>query len=225
MHPSTLLTALSLLFIVAPSIEAVDDTRMLCLVNQFRAQNGKKPLGLDSRMNNAASNQSNHMAKTRTMTHTGQNGSTAGQRVKNAGVNWRGVAENVAEGYESEEQVMNAWKTSPGHRANLLGEYDMFGWSKVNNGRPYWTQTFATDGSGSKNIPNCNGANSPASSNPQAGGKGAGKSMDKNETKGPRNNNGGNSSKNDMNNGNSQNRGATKGRGNRRRQGNRNNSR
>jgi len=129
MFPSTLLASLSLVFLAAPYINA-DATTMLCLVNAARAENGKDPLGLDSRMVNAASKQSNYMQSIGEMTHTGKGGSDVGDRVKEAGLQWRSVAENVANNYTSEAEALKAWMNSPGHRANLLGPYTTFGfWS------------------------------------------------------------------------------------------------
>jgi len=44
-------------------------------------------------------------------------------------------------GQRSEAEVIAAWMNSPGHRANILGNFKLFGGAVVNN---YWTQTFAS---------------------------------------------------------------------------------
>src|ERR1041384_6572112 len=40
--------------------------------------------------------------------HTGLNGSTAGERIRNAGYNWTAYGENIAKGYSTEQAVMAA---------------------------------------------------------------------------------------------------------------------
>lgn len=54
--------------------------------------------------------------------HTGRDGSSAGDRASAAGYEWRYISENLASGYKSEGSVINAWMDSPGHRANMLDE-------------------------------------------------------------------------------------------------------
>jgi len=142
MHSSTLFTAISLLFFAASSVYA-DEQSMLALVNAARSKAGKGPLCLNGNLDNAASKQSQYQQKTGTMSHDGQGGSSPGDRVKEAGVNWQSVAENVAVGYQSEQALMEGWMQSPGHKANILGDYTMFGFSQSGD---YATQTFAKGG-------------------------------------------------------------------------------
>ncbi len=52
--------------------------------------------------------------------HTGADGSLIGQRVSQAGYNWRLVAENIAAGEAEGGAVVQQWIDSPGHRRNLL---------------------------------------------------------------------------------------------------------
>ncbi|KAM3096790.1 CAP domain-containing protein [Phormidesmis sp. 146-35] len=63
-----------------------------------------------------------------------------GERVRKAGYNWSGVAENIAKGQQTPEQVMSSWMNSPGHRANLLApQYQHLGVGYANR---FWTQVF-----------------------------------------------------------------------------------
>jgi len=177
MQPFTLLATLALVLLAVPSTFAAqpadDLTKMLCLVNAERSKNGLKPLGMDSRLNNASKNQSTYMARKRRMSHSGEGGSSPGDRVKKFGVKWKSVAENVAEGYTSIEKTMKAWMDSPGHRRNILGkDYTMFGSSVVKSGgKAYYTQDFANDGSPAKNIPSCDGSSTPSSDDTSSDGK------------------------------------------------------
>lgn len=52
---------------------------------------------------------------------------------------WSRAAENVASGY-APSAVVNAWMNSPGHRANILGDFTTIGIGYVNG---YATQVFA----------------------------------------------------------------------------------
>lgn len=93
---------------------------VLRAVNAFRKQHGLPPLHLEPRLTRAAQAHSDYMARNRVMSHTGAHRSDPGDRVSQAGYPWRSVAENVAAGQRSPEEVVRAWSHSPGHRANLL---------------------------------------------------------------------------------------------------------
>ena len=67
--------------------------------------------------------------------------------VRKEGLKDRGakiVGENVAFGYPTAEEVVNAWLNSPGHRANIEGNYTHsgFGVMQAPDGRYYFTQLF-----------------------------------------------------------------------------------
>lgn len=80
--------------------------------------------------------------------HTGSDGLTVGDRVRNAGYDWSAVGENIAAGQQTIDIVIAAWLNSPGHCANIMGSaYTEFGaasYSVVGSDYPiYWTQVFA----------------------------------------------------------------------------------
>ncbi|MGD8620224.1 MAG: CAP domain-containing protein [Gammaproteobacteria bacterium] len=81
--------------------------------------------------------------------HTGSDGLTVGDRVRNAGYDWFAVGENIAAGQETIETVMAAWLDSPGHCANIMRSvYTEFGAASYRvDGSDYpiyWTQVFAS---------------------------------------------------------------------------------
>jgi uncharacterized protein YkwD len=80
------------------------------------------------------------------LTHTGSDGSNAGQRITRAGFRWSSWAENIAVGYTSSSAVVWAWLNSPGHRANMLNP--RFRWMGVGiaygHGRTWWCVVFAS---------------------------------------------------------------------------------
>jgi len=90
------------------------------LINQYRKQNGLKPLKLNAELSNAAKNHSRDLAKWDRISHFGSDGSNPWDRVKRSGYNARLAAENVGTGQTTIEEVFKGWKESPGHNKNLL---------------------------------------------------------------------------------------------------------
>lgn len=125
--------------------------RVLELTNQFRAQNGVAPLQLNQELNAAALNHSTNMALQDFFSHTGKDGSSAGDRMRQVGYTSNAWGENIAAGYTTPEQVVQGWINSPGHRANLLnsrftelgvGYYNLTNDTGSVNYKNYWTQNF-----------------------------------------------------------------------------------
>jgi uncharacterized protein YkwD len=74
--------------------------------------------------------------------HTGLDGSNAGQRITLAGYTWAAYGENIAMGYSSEQAVMNGWLNSEGHCRNIMnGKFKEMGAGRDGN---YWTQDFGS---------------------------------------------------------------------------------
>lgn len=171
MFRSTLLFA-AFAILAAPATMAYSNSQMLCLVNSERAKQGLPAMGLDALLTRAAQAHSDDQARMNSMSHTGSDGSDPGKRVTRTGFNWRSVAENVAYGYPDSNTCMTAWMNSPGHRANILGNCEMFGSAVAYSGStPYYTQNFGTDSGGRRNVPRCDGSDSET---PSSGGGGGG---------------------------------------------------
>jgi len=80
------------------------------------------------------------MLDNKTMSHTGENKSTVGTRVRNAGYTAVAVGENIAHGYSTIESVMKGWMNSSGHRSNILRpQYIECGLAQVDD---YWCVVF-----------------------------------------------------------------------------------
>lgn len=119
---------------------------VVALTNQERARAGLPPLTIDAKLNEAAQNHSNDMARRGVLTHYGPNGESPGDRISAAGYDFRMWAENAAMGFRSAATVMNGWMNSPGHRANILNPSVTevgVGIAYTSSGSPYWTQVFA----------------------------------------------------------------------------------
>lgn len=119
---------------------------VIALTNAERAAAGLAPVAAQPQLMSAALVHSQDQATMRRMTHTGSDGSSAGDRIERAGFQWRTWAENVAMGYPTAESVMDGWVNSPGHRANILNPTMVhIGVAVVTggDGAPYWTMVLA----------------------------------------------------------------------------------
>ncbi|RUR12193.1 hypothetical protein ELY15_05865 [Legionella sp. km772] len=54
------------------------------------------------------------------------------------------AGENIAFGYRTAQEVVKGWLSSPGHRGNILGNYNFMGIgiARDGRGRIYFTQIF-----------------------------------------------------------------------------------
>jgi uncharacterized protein YkwD len=104
----------------ATPVMNANQQRVIELINVQRTARGLAPLVVNAKLNSAAMNHSIDMARNDFMSHSGSNGSTLGQRVTSAGYAWAFVAENIAAGYDTPDEVVAAWMDSSGHRANIL---------------------------------------------------------------------------------------------------------
>ena len=58
-------------------------------------------------------------------------------------VSYRGAGENIAWGQSTPQAVVTGWMNSPGHKANILGNYTHIGVGvEKSGGRYYWVQLF-----------------------------------------------------------------------------------
>jgi len=152
------LIGLILVSAAAQLVAAFDPSYMLCLVNQERGKSGLPNLGLDERLNQAAQQHCDFQAETDSMTHDGSSGDSPGTRMTQFGYNWVACAENISFGQSDEQECMQEWMASPGHRANILGDFTHFGAAVSNSGStPFYTQDFGNDGK-KYNFPACGGS-------------------------------------------------------------------
>ncbi|ETI34617.1 hypothetical protein F443_18907 [Phytophthora nicotianae P1569] len=140
---------------------------MLELVNEQRAANDLSSLCMNSKLLASALRHSNDMATNDFMAHNGSDGSTMEERITEAGFDWTAVGENVAADQETVSDVMTAWMDSSEHKANILGDYKMFGTAYAYNADStyihYWTQDFGTGDDES-----CEGSNSGSTTSSQS---------------------------------------------------------
>ncbi|KAJ2740327.1 hypothetical protein H4S06_006140, partial [Coemansia sp. BCRC 34490] len=114
---------------------------MLTQLNAIRASAGKAALTLSSELSAVAQKHSEYQSSARSMTHSDPSG-TLGSRLNALRVAWLGAAENIAWNQKDVSAVMDAWKNSAGHYANMIGDYTSVGFGVSNL---YWTQDFVKD--------------------------------------------------------------------------------
>ncbi len=119
----------------------------LSLINTFRAQNGAGPLEMSSTLTNSATWLSSDMATKNYFSHTDSLGRDLKTRLTSFGYTGSSIAENIAAGQSSAQDVFTAWQNSPGHRVNMLNPtYRVIGVGRVvQPGSPYttyWTTDF-----------------------------------------------------------------------------------
>lgn len=92
------------------------------ILNDERGELTLVPVQPDARLTDAAQTHAEDMADNNYLSHTGLDGSSVGDRALEAGYDYAFIAENIAQGFYSEEAVMAAWMNSPGHAANILDD-------------------------------------------------------------------------------------------------------
>jgi uncharacterized protein YkwD len=131
--------------------------RVLHLINDARSRArrcGRKkfhattPLRHAAALEHAARVHAEDMAARNFLGHVGSDESVPAGRVTQAGYSWASVAENVAAGQTTAEEVVNTWLASPGHCANLMDpRYSESGASRATNPDSeqvvHWVQVFA----------------------------------------------------------------------------------
>ncbi|MET8291620.1 sigma-70 family RNA polymerase sigma factor [Streptomyces sp. NPDC005132] len=131
----------------APKVAAAPATtvaQVVALVNKERATAGCGPLTEDAQLEKAAQAHSDDMAARNFFEHTNPDGADPGQRITAAGYRWSTYGENIAQGQQTPEAVMESWMNSPGHRANILNcAFKNIGVGvHKGSGGPWWTQDF-----------------------------------------------------------------------------------
>ncbi|MFE7167902.1 sigma-70 family RNA polymerase sigma factor [Streptomyces sp. NPDC057616] len=133
--------------LAAPQVSSTpSDTvaQVVALVNQERAKAGCGALAEDPQLEQAAQGHSDDMAARGFFDHTNPDGADPGQRITAAGYKWSTYGENIAQGQQTPQAVMESWMNSPGHRANILNcsFKDIGVGVHKGTGGPWWTQDF-----------------------------------------------------------------------------------
>ncbi len=140
--------------------------QVVALVNQHRAALGLVQLRVSPTLTASAVWKARHMAYYGYMQHDDPAPPIARlwyQRVQACGYAGGGMGENIAYGYPTPQDVMNAWLNSPGHKANIENaSYRAIGVGAAGS-TVFWAQDFGTtDDSGSVTPPPPSDTTSPS---------------------------------------------------------------
>lgn len=95
-------------------------TDLVKYTNIKRQENGLKPLTLNTELTDAAQHKAKHMFGQNYWAHVAPDGTTPWVFIKDSGYQYLYAGENLARGFNTAEDVVNAWMASPTHRENLL---------------------------------------------------------------------------------------------------------
>jgi len=111
----------------------IDTAYLQLLHNRERAQRNMPQLQYDDALEKYAQQHAKYMASRRRLKHSSLD------------YDYRMRGENIAMGQRTEEEVLNSWMRSRGHRANILNgrfTHAGFGCAQVEGGDLYWCACF-----------------------------------------------------------------------------------
>lgn len=98
----------------------ISEQDLLENTNKQRSLNGAAPLQLNSKLSDAARRKVSNMFEDNYWAHFSPDGTTPWSFIKAADYEYLFAGENLAKGFTSSSDVVNAWMNSPTHRENLL---------------------------------------------------------------------------------------------------------
>lgn len=98
----------------------ITPVKLLELTNQRRADEGLSPLRINDELVYAAQMKAQDMFDKNYWAHNSPEGATPWVFVKGSGYDYLYAGENLARGFTTSEDIVQAWMDSPGHRENLM---------------------------------------------------------------------------------------------------------
>jgi hypothetical protein len=98
----------------------ISQDALLSITNQKRQEAGLSPLNLNGSLSQAAAGKAADMFAKNYWAHIAPDGTTPWVFIKGAGYNYVYAGENLARGFTTPSDVVNAWMASPSHRENML---------------------------------------------------------------------------------------------------------
>lgn len=112
------------------------------LTNRERRNNGLPDLKADTQLSGVAQKKSEDMRQNNYFSHTSPTYGSPFDMMRDFGVTYKTAGENIAQGQQTPEQVVQAWMNSEGHRKNILSkDFTHIGVGYDENGH-HWTQMF-----------------------------------------------------------------------------------
>jgi hypothetical protein len=98
----------------------ISQDALLNATNQKRQEAGLPPLSLNGNLSQAAAGKASDMFTKDYWAHVSPDGTNPWAFIKGAGYNYIYAGENLARGFTTPTDVINAWMASPSHRENML---------------------------------------------------------------------------------------------------------
>ncbi len=128
----------------AQTVDRSESTALVAWINEARAARHLAPLASDARLDAIAEAHSADMARAGYFSHRSPTTGTVADRAAAARFGWRALGENIAFN-QSPRDAHEALLRSPGHYANITGNYRAVGVGLVRaGGGVYVTEVFAT---------------------------------------------------------------------------------
>lgn len=144
LHHSSLLILISVLLLLtftlrfihteSPAIlgisYSITTNDLLSSTNKARQGKGITPLKINVKLSNAASSKAQDMFSKNYWAHFAPDGTSPWYFIKNSGYSYVFAGENLAKGFTTTNEVVDAWLNSASHRENLLSDkYDEIGFA------------------------------------------------------------------------------------------------
>ncbi len=117
----------------------------LTFLNANRGKKGVARIVVNHKLTEAAGAHALDMAKEEFFSHDGSNGSNVGDRVQKVGYKFCLVAENIAKGQQTLEEVLKGWRDSDGHGRNMLNP-DVLEFGMVHGPEDIWVLVLGRSG-------------------------------------------------------------------------------
>ncbi len=133
--------------ITVPLLTAIKDfeNQVIQLTNAERQKRGLAPLKADWQLSRVARYKAMDMRDNHYFSHTSPTYGSPFKMIQDFGLSYTAAGENIAEGQQTPQDVVNAWMNSAGHRANILSaQYTTIGvgYAKGGSYGAYWSQMF-----------------------------------------------------------------------------------
>ncbi len=112
------------------------------LTNAEREKQGLAALKIDTELSKVARIKSQDMKDKNYFDHNSPTYGSPFDMMKQFGISYKTAGENIAQGQQTPEEVVQAWMNSQGHRENIMNSsFTHIGVGYVESGN-YWTQQF-----------------------------------------------------------------------------------
>lgn len=126
----------------APTSISQAAQQVIDLTNAERSKNGLPGLTMDNQLCGVAQKKSVDMQQNNYFSHTSPTYGSPFDMMRDFGVTYNSAGENIAQGQQTPQAVVQAWMNSEGHRKNILSNsFTHIGVGYEQNGN-HWTQMF-----------------------------------------------------------------------------------